>query len=314
VNATILSVFCHAILAALLLSPMTARAETALVLPASGGGVSSAIIGSARALFVVRLAQEAPRLRVIDMDRPPISTPALAGLAVVLGHQAGADVVISLDLRRSDPTTTLSVTAWGLPDGELLFKDADSTTSGPEVIPAMVQAAVVKLLGAAQRTSQRQQSLAPRTLFLGVRGGVRAPRETAGPTPVALGGAGLFLVLQQTRLSAEIGFDHVESAHATSTRLGLALALPFEPEAASGLSLGAGLHWQWSRFGGQGAGGFVVTPSLAWTWHRKESLGLRFEGGVFYDLYAERALDRLIPGAAEPHRSYGLELWVATWL
>ena len=68
------------------------------------------------------------------------------------------------------------------------------------------------------------------------------------------------------------------------------------------------------EYGGQGAEGFVLTPTVGWSWRRKDSLGLRIEGGVFYNLYEERSADRLIPGSAEPHRSYGFELWVGTWI
>jgi hypothetical protein len=153
----------------------------------------------------------------------------------------------------------------------------------------------------------------PRTLFVGFRAGGWAPRDTAGPTNVVLPGAGLFLVQNFSKVFVDLGFDHVESAPAHATRFGLGAYLPFTLEASSPY-LGAALRWQWSELGGQGAGGFVVTPALGMTWRRKDSLGFRVEGGLFYDLYKERAVDRLIPGSAQPHRSYGAELWVATWL
>jgi hypothetical protein len=314
VTATSLSRFGRALLLALWLAAVPARAEMVLVLPASGAGVSSAIISSARALFVTTLAQREPRLRVLDMDRPPTPEMAAAPVAIALGQERRADAIIMVDLRRVPPTTTLSVTVLSVPAGEKLFTGSESTTAGPEVVPAMVQVAVGKLLATSRVAAGRDGQSAPRTIFLGARAGARAPFETAGDTAFALGGAGIFVVTQLPRLSAEIGFDHVENGRATSTRFGLGLALPFDVEADGGFYLGAGLYWQHSHFGGQGAGGFVVTPSFGWNWHRHESLGLRLEGGAFYNLYSERAVDRLIPGAAEPHRSYGVELWVGTWL
>jgi hypothetical protein len=314
VITTSLSWFGRLLPVALLLAPVQARAETVLVLPASGSGVSSAIISSARALFVTALARQEPGLRVIDRDRPPTPEMAAAPVAVALGEEQRADAVILVDLRRVPPTTSLSVTALGVPGGEKLFTSNDTTTEGPEVVPAMVQGAVVKLVETRRRRANPEGKGEARILFLGARAGARAPFETAGDTAFALGGAGLFVVTQLPRLSAEIGFDHVENGRATSTRFGLAVALPFDVQGDGGFYLGAGLHWQHSQLGGQGAGGFVLTPSFGWNWHRKESLGLRLEGGVFYNLYSERAVDRLIPGAAEPHRSYGVELWVGTWL
>jgi hypothetical protein len=309
---TAVSWFQGVLLVAVLLAPAPARAETVLVLPASGEGVSSAIIASARALFVTALARQEPRLRVIDMDRPPTSATPPATVAIALGEQQGADAVISFDLRRVSPTTNLSVIALAVPAGEKLFASDERTTAGPEVLPAMVHTAVMKLVGTRRVAGPAQQ--AQRVLFLGARAGARAPFQTAGDTAFALPGAGLSVIARAARVSGEIGFDHVENDHATSTRFGVGVALPFDPQGDGGAYLGAGLHWQWSRFGGQGAGGFVVTPSLGWSWHRTQTLGLRIEGGLFYNLYSERSVDRLIPGAAEPHRSYGLELWMGTWL
>ena len=121
------------------------------------------------------------------------------------------------------------------------------------------------------------------------------------------------MVKEFRRLFVDIGFDHVENAPGEATSFGLGAYLPFTLE-ASAPYLGAALRWQWTKFGGQGAGGFVVTPTLGMSWRRKDSLGFRVEAGLFYDLYQEHAVDRLIPGSALPHRSYGLDLWVATWL
>lgn len=299
-------------------APAVARAETLLVAPATGAGVSIEIIQSTRALFVQRLARQEGRLQIIDQERPPLPEPLTPENAVWLGMQARAEATILLDLRRTSGTTVLTVTGVGVPNGERLFHYQQPTTAGPEVIPAMVDAAV----GAASVRRGGDRTFTPptpRQTFLGARAGVRIPRATPGEIDTAIFGMGLFVVKDFNRSFVEIGFT-VNSAdrgdnddQGNATAFGLGFYLPFTVEPTSPY-LGASLRWQHSRFGGQGADGFVITPSLGWSWRRKESLGLRIEGGVFYNLYEERELDRLIPAGAAPHRSWGFDLWLATWL
>jgi hypothetical protein len=298
-------------------APAVARAETVLVLPASGAGISAAYIESARALFVARLARQST-LRIIDMERPPTPAPPPTAEMLRLGLPARADVVVTLDLRRPGPgTTLLTATGLAVPEAYQVFLVTESTSGGPEALPVMVDRLIARALAGEGRDPARGRPRAegPRTFFVGFRAGARAPRETAGPTDLLLPGAGLYLVNNFARLFVDISFDHAATDVGRASRFGLGCYLPFSPE-ATGWSpyLGASLRWQWNRFGGQGAAGFVVTPALGVTWRRQRSLGLRVEGGVFYDLYGERGVDRLIPGSSDPHRSYGFELWVGTWL
>src|SRR5204862_2660493 len=117
-------------------------AETVLVLPASGAGVSSEIIQSARALFVNRLANADSRLTILDRDRPPTPDPPDRSTTMVLGMQARADAAILVDLRRAGGATMLTVTGLGVPAGDRLFLFQQSTAAGPEVIPSLIDAAV----------------------------------------------------------------------------------------------------------------------------------------------------------------------------
>ena len=319
-NATSLSCFGRrlAILLLVGLAPAVARAETVLVLPASGAGVSSEIIQSARALFVNKLSKADARLTIIDRDRPPTPDAPERSMTMMLGMQARADAAILVDLRRAGGATMLTVTGLGVPAGDRLFLFQQSTTAGPEVIPTLVDAAVASAV-----TKQGSERVAPpaepRLTFFGARAGIRMPREAAGPTDTALFGMGLFIVKEFSSLFVDVGFT-VNSAdegdnddRGNVTAFGLGAYMPFL-NAPTAPYLGASLRWQHSRFGGQGADGFVVTPTLGWSWRRKDSLGFRIEGGVFYNLYEERTLDRLIPGSGAGKRNYGFDLWVATWI
>jgi len=318
-NATSLS--CSGRLAVLLLvglAPAVARAETVLVLPASGAGVSSEIIRSARALFVSRLSKQDSRLTVIDQDRPPTPEAPERSLTMAMGVQARADAAIVIDLRRAGSTTTLTVTGLGVPAGDRLFLYQQSTAAGPEVLPTLIDAAVASAL-TRQESERSSPPPQPRLTFFGARAGIRMPRATPGPTNTAIFGMGLFIVKEFSSLFVEVGFtfnsadegDNDDKGNVNA--FGLGAYMPFM-NAPTAPYLGASLRWQHSRFGGQGASGFVVTPALGWSWRRKSSLGLRIEGGVFYNLYEEKELDRLIPGSGQGHRSYGFDLWMATWI
>jgi hypothetical protein len=301
----------------LCLMPAVARAERVLMLPASGAGVSAEIIQSTRALFVSRLAPRDPRLLIVDMERAPTPEPPPLEQVMSMGLHAQAQAAIQLDLRRDSGTTWLTVTGLGVPTGEQLFQFRHGTPAGPEILPALVELAVARSLS--RQGSPPAAPPEPRRTFLGARAGIKIPRETPGATDTALFGMGIFVVEEFSRVFVEIGVSHNSADRGDNddrgnvTSFGLGAYLPFviEPTAPY---LGASLRWQHSRFGGQGADGFVISPALGWSWRRKDSLGFRVEGGAFYNLYEERKVDRLIPGSAEPVRSYGFELWVATWL
>jgi hypothetical protein len=318
VNATSLSCLrrCVPVLLLACLVPAAALAETVVVLPASGAGVSSELIQSTRALFISRMARQDSRLLIIDLERPPAPEPPERTQALMVGMQARADAVILLDLRRAEGTSVLTVTGLRVPAGEQLFQYRQSTTAGPEVLPSLIEVAVAS---AFSRPSEAARApWGPRQTFLGARVGAVVPFERAGDTDRPLFGMGIFVVKDFSRLFVDIGFTHNSAERGDEDRgnvtsFGLGAYLPFTAERTAPY-LGASLRWRYSRFGGQGADGFVITPAVGLSWKRKDSLGLRLEAGVFYNLYEEKELDRLIPGSGAPHRSYGLELWVATWI
>jgi hypothetical protein len=315
-TATAMPRFRRALVLAALLAAGPARAESVAVLPASGGGVSSALIHAARAQFVASLSRQNGRLRVVDMDRPPTPQPPSPATALLLGYQLGTDGVILLDLRRTGSTTVLRVHGLSLPHGHRLFAFEEATSAGPEVLPAMTERAVLSAMAGERRDPQatlaRGPAPAPRTVFLGFRVGGRAPLETAGSTPSVLQAAGLAVVKQQSGFFVDLGFDVAGDDHAYAYGFGLGGYVPFL-DAALSPYLGASLRWQWSRFGGQGATGLAVVPALGATWRRPDSISPRLEAGFFYYLYGERAPDRLIPGSGQPHRSYGPEIWLGAW-
>jgi hypothetical protein len=302
------------------LVPAAARAEKILVLPASGAGVSAPYIQSARALFVTRLSQQNGRLQIIDMERPPTPEPPLPAQALALAIAVKAEGVVLLDMRRTNETTSFKVTGLAVPQGHRLFFFEQSTLAGPEAMPTMVESAIAAVvMGYGRETPEVWSRALPSTspgpdnLSLGFRAGTRIPRDTPGETTLALWAAGLFVKAQFTRMLVDLGFDYAGAENGSSTRFGVGAYLPFSRQPTTPY-LGASLRYQWSQFGGQGANGFVVTPTLGMVWRRKDSLGLSIEGGAFYDLYSEKEIDRLIPGNSTLHRSYGFELWVGTWL
>jgi hypothetical protein len=297
--------------AALLALAGVARAEAVLLLPASGAGVSAAIIQSARAHFAARLAEREPALRVVLASGEPTATPVPSLVAVETAGQAHADLAVVFDLRRSEGTTVLAVSGQPVHAVAALFAFTSTTTGGPDLLPAMVDRAVSVALAA---RAERGGVPRPRpALGVGVRAGLQAPFGTPGKVSALLPGAGLFVMKYFQYGFADLGFAYagLEDAHAFSFGMGGYAAL--QP-ADDTVYLGAALRWQANRLGGQGASGFAVAPGAGLAWRRPLGLSFRVEADARVDLFQENEQDRLIPGTGRSHRAVAVEIWMGAWL
>jgi hypothetical protein len=286
------------------------RTETLLVLPATGAGVSSKIIQSARALLVERLVERDRRFLVLDMDRTPVPTPFDPQQAVRMAFDRDAREAILFDLRRSESTTVLKVSGFAVPDGERLFTFEESTAGGPDDLPAMIGRAVDNTVIYRPKPPVRE----PRTLFLGARANGLVPLNAPGKTDRLLPGAGVYLLKDGTRRFFDLGFDFVSQTNKIyALKFGLGGYATFWAEDDTPY-LGLSACWKWSKLGGQGANGLVLTPALGVTWRRRAMISVRLEAGLFVDLFSEKSIERLTPQSAESHLGYGPQLSVGGWL
>jgi hypothetical protein len=71
--------------------------------------------------------------------------------------------------------------------------------------------------------------------------------------------------------------------------------------------LGGALRWAYTNFGGQGASGIIVQPTLGVLLGRISSVQMRGEVGYFFSTFGEREPAPLGSTAATPiHRSHGV--------
>lgn len=310
--------------------PSVARAESVAVLPASGSGVSTAIIQATRALLVRRLAEMSPRLRVVDIDRPPTAEPPPDNVALAWGLSVRAESVLTMRVERQAPTTTLLVTGLEVATGQRMFELQQSTAAGPETLPPLVemivQTMVARARGAVAITGGVAYAPPPPPppkdeggFGLGMRGGALRPFGTAGDVPSVLGGAGIFLLRDGRWYLADLGLDFARNEEAHRTGFGVGLYLPFATDGDS-TYLGAALRWVDLHLGGQGAAGFSGMPALGYVWRRARpgergrQIGIRLEAGYQFDFFSERSEDRLIPGSGLLHRAHGPQLMLGIWL
>jgi hypothetical protein len=281
-----------------------------LVLPGTGTGVSAKLIQTARSLFVERLSERERGFVLLDMDRTPVTTPVDPSHAVRMGWDRDARAVFLFDLRRAEATTVITVSGFAVPDGEKLFAFAESTTRGPEVLPAMVERAVDNAIIYRVKPTARE----PRTLFLGARANGAVPLNTAGRTSTFLAGAGAYLIKDGTRGFYDLGIDFLsqDDSH-WAVKFGLGAFATFWPEKDTPY-VGLSACWKWAKLGGQGDSGFVLTPALGVTWRRHTMASFRLEAGFYVDLFTEKGVDRLRPGSSDSHLGYGPQLSVGAWL
>jgi hypothetical protein len=280
-----------------------AFAQTVLVTPGTGAGVSSNIILSSRKLLVERLVARNPRVLFLDMDRPPVTNPVAVPFAVKEAQARDAKAVVTFDLRRSEPTTVLRVSGFRVPEGDRLFAFEESTSAGPEALPDMVERA-------AQAAFPRKPTPPePRSYFIGARAGVVVPFGTPAAERKVLAAAGVYLLKDLSSAFLELGFDLAGEDKAY--RRGFGLGCYFT--ASEVIYLGSSLRWQAVEVGGQGASGLTVMPTLGAAFRVKNAFALRGEVGYYIDLFEEKELDRLVPGSGGAHRSYGPQVWVSAW-
>jgi hypothetical protein len=146
-----------------------------------------------------------------------------------------------------------------------------------------------------------------RAFTLGVRAELLVPMDAPVPDRTPLGGFGLLLAIDGGFVLADVGVERATGGDRSLTSGSLAAYAPL----ATGNTLpylGGGVRWVSQHLGGQGASGLQLRPALGMLWGRRDIVRLRLEAGYFVDLFAERTLDRLIPGSAAPHYAHGATL------
>lgn len=311
--------------------PHPVRADTRpslVVLPASGRGVSEAIIRRARALLVDSLGRPG-RFFVFDYDRPP--TPVGPGIeaATRLAQRTGARVALSMDLSRDAGRTAFEIWCWDALTNRQACHLRETTAAGPETLADFTEWLTLKLLhtldGSPDDTATRAGSPAgaawatdglvadaphpparSRRFTFGVRVGLTTPVDAPTRALSPLGRFGVIIAADFEYLLTDVSLDYQAGTEGRRLQgIGLDLLMPLSTgERLAYLGGGAWLVDQ--TLGGRGARGVQLRPTVGILWGRHDVARLRVDAAYFVDLFEERELDRLFPGSGQAHLAHGL--------
>jgi hypothetical protein len=291
--------------------------EAIVVLPASGRGVAAPILQFARQLLMMDLAADL-RLYVINFERPPVAIQLPPHVLARVAASVGGRLAVALDVSREAGITTFDLTCYDAATAQTVCHARESTTAGPEVVPAI---AGVVAAGAAQRfdvlpggpplvetETRRQRSdpdaLPPHTFRLGARGLVMVPFGMVRRQPEPLGGVGLTVTANVRSSFVELLGDFGTSGGLSTLGVGLGVYRRLS-EGEHAPFVGGSIHYVSQHFGGVGAAGGQLRPTVGYALWRDQPVEVRVYLSYFVDLFEERTVDRLIKGYDGTYVSHG---------
>ena len=283
--------------------------EAIVVLPASGRGVAASLLQYARQLLIMDLAAQL-RLYVINFDRPPVAIQLGPRLLARAAASVGGRLAVALDVSREAGVTTFDVTCYDVVTAKTVCRARESTTAGPEFVPALTG---IVAAGAAQGfdvravrptvvETRRERSafddLPPRTFRLGARGLVIVPvvmvrRQTEPlgggsrlPSP-SIWGASFIDLLGD--FAGERGPLHAER------RRGILLAAIGRQRTRRSWAA-VRVHYVSQNSAGPAPPVGNSRPDGQYTLWRDQPVQVRVDLSYFIDLFGEPTVDRLIKG------------------
>ncbi len=318
----------------------TARAQQGIVAVLPGcGNVDASLILGARSQLVRVLGT---RLRVTDMDRrPQVPLPPLADV-MRLGQALHVPIVLVFRIEREGIQTTVLIFGFASATGAPVLAVQQSTTSGPEALPGMIDRLAHQILSKLTGTENRalgfvrngtvpfsapappSQPVAPVCVppahgtphsqnGVGARLGLFMPVGSAGPTPAVMSSIAVGLSADRMSYLFDAMFEYGAADDAHLTSLGAGVYLPFD-EKQSTYYLGVQLKMTHFRLGGQGQQGLMGMPVVGYLMNRFEIVRIRVEGGYFFGIAPrEKSEDRLFPGSGTERSAHGAHVSLGVW-
>jgi hypothetical protein len=276
--------------------PAAARAETLVLLPASGVNVAPGLLAAASDVLrghLVRLER-----RVLVAPGEPGTAEADVAAATEQARAASADGAVVLHVTRLASTARVRLTVIGA-GGEVRWIDEMPAATPDDLHPVLDRLA----RGYVQRRPQARtadietvteaESLALRkrkaTHTLGVELGLLVPTNVDGP---ALPGAALFWLYDARSFLAEISVGFHEKDGDGGLALGLGAYYPLS-RADLTPYLGGGLRWATLDLGDGGGSGLQVYGSLGLLLGRLSSVQIRADLSYFVNTFERRRGDDL---------------------
>lgn len=316
-SATVLLVAMQPFLPAWAADPQPVAAESLLVGPASGRGLSAAIVARAHAVLVVDLTAQCPSCLVVDRGGQPQSMPLDGARASASLAQSQANILLTLDVQHGGDSTRFTLAIFRrAPDGSVGDPEAlaETTRGGPEALDVVIHALVIRLFQRFGDWSPTFAASARRAVFFrgsvggmgqfniaGDRNGYRYRMIPALSLAILHSGV-------TSLFDGRVEYGVADGAERTAAGFAYAVRL------LRRWSLGAAATWVWMDMGGRGASGVAVEPMIGCLIGSADAPRLHIEAGYIFNLFKEQEMDRLIPGSDAKHWSHGPQFWLGVVL
>jgi hypothetical protein len=288
------------------------------LLPMSGTNVHAGYLDAGRDIMKDHLLATG-RFQVIAPVGESGSTELSGDQAVAKGKEAGAELAVVTHLTRLSGTGRVRLIAYRVSDGFIAHADSISISGGPDDLdPALKRLAVGLATGkpasqTADIESVTQKDADPllkqeATKIFGLRLGALFPVNRPGDLdPQAYPGIGIFWMYDARTFIGEVSLDlHFDSDNDDDTSsgggggfgVGIGGYYPFNRNNFTPY-VGGSLSYAWSDFGGAGANGIRIMPTVGFLFGRLSTVQIRGELGYFMNTFGERT-DTVFSSAAQP--------------
>ncbi|HEY0706334.1 MAG TPA: hypothetical protein VGG33_06030 [Polyangia bacterium] len=280
---------------------VAAPQQKVALLPMSGTNVHPGYLDAGRDILKDHLLGTG-RYQVIAVAGPAGTSELGGDEAVARARDTGAELAIVSHLSRLSGTGRLRLIAYRIGDGSIAHADSIAISGGPDDLdPALKRLAVGLATGnraahTADIESVTQKDADPllkqeATKIFGLRLGALVALNRPGDLdPAALPGIGVFWMYDARSFIGEVSLDLQtrDDEDGTSFAIGIGGYYPltrtnFTPY------VGGSLSYAFVDFGGTGASGLRISPSVGFLFGRLSTVQIRGEVGYFFNTFGERA-------------------------
>jgi hypothetical protein len=296
------------------LAPAVASAQPQVklgLLPMSGTNVHPGYLEAGRDILKDHLMGTG-RFQVIAIAGEAGNVELNGDQAVARGREVGADLAVVAHLTRLSGTGRVRLVAYRVLDGSIAHADSLSISGGPDDLdPALKRLAVALATGrpasqTADIESVTQKEADPllkqeANKIFGLRlSSLVATNRPGDLDPQLFPGIGVFWMYDARSFLGEVSIDlHLrngDDASGGGFAVGIGGYYPFSRENFTPY-LGGALSYAFvNDFGGSGATGIRVLPTVGFLFGRLSTVQIRGELGYFFNTFGEREGERFVSG------------------
>jgi hypothetical protein len=282
-------------------APPPGGPATLALLPPSGVNLHPGILEAARDVFKGHLLRTG-RYTVLVPEGAPTTSELPPRAAADQGKALGTDLSAVLHVARLARVATVRLTIYRTADASLAHADDLQAATPDDLDPVLARLATGLATGRSARASadidtvslKETDPLLKRTATrtVGVRLGSLFAFNRSGTEDESrtVPGFGFFWLYDARHWLADVALDFHPSEDNTFVSIGIGAYYPFARQDTTPY-VGLAARFSGSDFGGAGASGLTVQPTLGFLLGRLSTVQLRADVGYFVNTYSERSDD-----------------------